>query len=142
MPNPTDQPTRPSTRRRRLARLRDLMVNACNLEEPVEYFRAQLAGDPVFCARSVPGDPGLDPILHAIVAVVYGPAGVVRERSFRRLRGLWHGRCVFPSGDAFVLYHGGVDVGIVDMPLDGGRAFLRFSTRSWKMWPEARPPPS
>jgi hypothetical protein len=142
MPNPPDQPTRPSTRRRRLARLRDLMRSACDLEEPVAYFLDQLARDPLFCEGSASGDPGLDPILQAIALCVFGPGGVVGERSFRCLDGLWHGRCAFDSGDSLVLYHCEVDVGIVDMPLDGGRAFLRFTTRSWKMWPAARPPPA
>lgn len=142
MPNPNDQATHPSTRHRRLARLRDLMVHACNLEEPVTYFRDQLASDPVFCEHSVPGDPGIDPILHAIAAWVFGPAAVAGERSFRCIAGLWHGRCVFDSGEALVLYHGDGDAGIVDMPIDGARAFLRFDTRSWKTWPGARPAPA
>ena len=135
-----DETTRPASRRQRLARLRDLMHSACDLSEPVTYFLDQLAQDPVFCRRSQPGDPGLDPILRAIAVAVFGPGGVVRERSLRCYGGLWHGRCVFASGEATVLYHGDVDVGIIDLPLEGGRAFIRFNTGSWKMWPASEQP--
>ncbi len=140
MPRPNEQASRRPSRRRRLTRLRDLMHSACDLSEPVTYFLDQLARDTVFCQRSAPGDPGLDPILQAIAVAVFGPGGAVGERSFHCYGPLWHGRCVFASGEATVLYHGGVDVGIVDMPLEGGRAFLRFTTRSWKMWPAAEQP--
>lgn len=140
MPKPNDQATRRFSRQQRLARMRDLMVSACDLSEPATFFRDQLAVDAVFCARSVPGDPGLDPFLQAMAVAVYGPSGAPGERSFRCYGELWHGRCDFPSGEAMVLYHGAVDVGIVDLPLEGGRAFLRFSTRSWKMWPAAKQP--
>jgi hypothetical protein len=140
MPKPNDEPMRRSSRHQRLARLRDLMNSACDLSEPLTYFLDQLARDPVFCQRSAPGDPGLDSILQAIAVAVFGPSGAAGERSFHCYGALWHGRCVFASGEATVLYHGEVDVGIVDMPLEGGRAFLRFNTRSWKMWPAAEQP--
>jgi hypothetical protein len=142
MPKPSSQTTRRSSRHQRLARLRDLMASACDLAEPAAYFRDQLAGDPVFARRSASGDPGLDPILQAIAVAVYGPGAAPGERSFRCYGSLWHGRCEFASGEAMVLYHGAVDVGIVDLPLEGGRAFLRFNTRSWKMWPAPEQPSS
>lgn len=138
----SDLRRRRASRGARLARLRDLMVRACNLAEPLAYFREQLARDAVFCRRSKAGDPGLDPILDAIVMSLYGLDAEAGERSFRGYRGLWHGRCVFPSGEATVLYHREVDAGLVDVPFDGGRLLLRFTVRSWKTWPErpsARP---
>lgn len=139
MPNPNDQAARASSRRQRLARMRDLMVSASDISEPVAFFRDHLAVDPVFCARSVPGDPGLDPVLQAIAVAMHGPSGSLGERSFCCHGPLWHGRCDFPSGEAMVLYHSAIDVGIIDLPIEGGRAFLRFSTLSWKMWPATRP---
>jgi hypothetical protein len=140
MPRPSDRAVRRPSRHQRLARLRDLLHHACDLAEPMTFFLDHLARDPVFCRRSAAGDPGLDPILQSIAVSVFGPGGAPGERSFRRYGPLWHGRCVFASGEASVLYHAGVDVGVVDMPLDGGRAFLRFTTRTWKMWAAAEQP--
>jgi hypothetical protein len=145
MPNPssqaTRQTTRQATRRLRLARLRDLMATACDLAEPMAYFCDHIARDPVFCRRSEPGDPGIDLILQSIAVLMYGPSAVVVERGFHHYGPLWHGRCAFSSGEAMVLYHSDVDVGIMDMSVNGTRAFLRFNIRCWKMWP-AREQPS
>ena len=111
------------------------MATACDLSEPMTYFSEQLASDPVFCGRSEPGDPGIDTVLQAIGVLMYGPASLVKARGFHHYGALWHGRCIFASGEALVLYHSALDVGIVDMPVNGVRAFIRFNIRCWKMWP-------
>ena len=119
--------TRKLSRRERLARLRDLMQSAADLSEPVNYFLAKLASDQKFIRQSKPGDPGLGEILETVAERFCEPGTPVSLAVFYRYAKLWHGLCLFGSQGATVLYHAGIDVGIVALPMGERTKLVRFS---------------
>lgn len=119
--------TNKPSRRERLARFRDLMRNAADLSEPVNYFLDHLAGDREFIRESQPGDPGLDEILVTVAARLCGPGTPLRASLFLQCGELWHGSCVFGRRIATILYDRGSDVGIVALPLGDRTELVRFS---------------
>jgi hypothetical protein len=141
MPSPSDDMTRRHSRKQRLTRLRDLMVNACDLTEPIDYFLEQLANDPVFVCRSVPGEPAFDPILRTIADHLLGP-GAPGNWNFLRHGALWHGGCPVGERVALALYHERLDIGILAIPVDGARMLIRFTVLSWKITPRPEQAPN
>lgn len=119
--------TRKLSRRERLARLRDLMQSAADLSEPVNYFLAKLANDEEFIYQSKPGNPGLAEILAAIAERFCEPGTLVSLAVCHRYANLWHGLYLFGSQSATVLYHSGIDVGIVALPMGERTELVRFS---------------
>jgi hypothetical protein len=108
-------------------RLRNLMLRAGDLSQPVSYFLDHLATDPAFLQQSVPGDPDLDIILHALGQYVLGLGHPLGARRFFRNGQLWHGCCTFGAAAATVLYHVGIDIGLLAIPLEDQHATIRFT---------------
>jgi hypothetical protein len=108
-------------------RLRNLMLRASDLSQPMSYFLDHLATDPVFLQESVPGDPDLDIILQALGQYVLGLGHPLGMRRFFRNGELWHGCCTFGAAAATVLYHGGTDIGLLAIPLEDQHATIRFT---------------
>jgi hypothetical protein len=108
-------------------RLRNLMLRASDLSQPMSYFLDHLATDPVFLQDSVPGDPDLDIILQALGQYVLGLGHPLGMRRFFRNGELWHGCCTFGAAAATVLYHGGTDIGLLAIPLEDQHATIRFT---------------
>lgn len=108
-------------------RLRNLMLHATDLSQPVSYFLDHLAGDPAFLEQSVPGDPDLDVVLHALGHYVLGLAPPLGARRFFRNGPLWHGCCAFGATAATVLYHVGLDIGLMAIQLEDQHATVRFT---------------
>jgi hypothetical protein len=112
---------------RRMNRLRSLMMHAFELSQPMIYFFDHLARDPVFLQQSVPGNPELDDVLDAVGRYVLGLPEPLSMRRFFRNGELWHGCCAFGATPATVLYHGGVDIGLLAVPLADQHATVRFT---------------
>lgn len=108
-------------------RLRNLLLRAGDLSQPMSYFLDHLATDPVFLQQSVPGDPDLDVILQALGHYVLGLGHPLGTRRFFRNGQLWHGCCTFGAAAATVLYHVGLDIGLLAIPLEDQHATIRFT---------------
>lgn len=108
-------------------RLRNLLVHASDLSHPMRYFLDHLASDLVFLQQSVPGNPELDDVLSAVGRYVLGLEGELAMQRFFRNGQLWHGGCAFGTVPATVLYHDGVDIGLLAVPLADQHATVRFT---------------
>ena len=119
------------SRRARVARLRDLMQDATHLSEPVEYFLDHLAEDRKFIRQSQSAvlEPGglLDAAIHRIAAHLFGPGTQVGGAMLVRYEKLWHGSCALGGRLATVLYHSGIDVGLLAVPAGGQTELVRFT---------------
>lgn len=108
-------------------RLRNFMLHATDLSQPVSYFLDHLASDPVFLEQSEPGDPDLDIVLQALGHCVLGLAPPLGTRRFFRNGLLWHGCCAFGAATATVLYHVGIDIGLMAIQVEDQHATIRFT---------------
>jgi hypothetical protein len=119
----------------RTLRLRDLMRNATDLSEPVNYFMANLAHDRKFLRQSKIGNPGLGPILDTITRRVFGPAIPATLMKFRRYGKLWHGGGVVGVHPLVVMhplvaiYHTEIDIGIFSVHTGSRFERTRFTMR-------------
>ena len=109
-----------------LSALRDLMKNATDLAEPVNYFLDHLAEDRAFMQQSTWDAPRLDTVLAATAEKLLGPGTVVQLAIFQRSGELAHGTCMFGVLPATVLYDSGINVGIVAVPTGGKTELMRF----------------
>lgn len=127
---------RPSARRR-MNRLRNFMLHATDLSQPVRYFLDHLASDPVFLEQSEPGDPDLDIVLQALGHCVLGLEPPLGTRRFFRNGPLWHGGCAFGAATATVLYHVGIDIGLMAIQIEDQHATIRFTRVSCESVPDS-----
>lgn len=123
-------------------RLRNLMMQAGDLSQPMSYFLDHLASDEVFLQQSVPGNPELDDVLHAIGRCALGLEEPPGTRRFFRNGPLWHGCCSFGARAATVLYHDGVEIGLLAVPLEDQHAIVRFTRVPFVCLASAGPPAS
>ena len=130
---------RPSARRR-MNRLRNLMMHAGDLSQPMSYFLDHLASDPVFLQQSVPENSDLDDVLRAVGWHVLGLVEPLAMRRFFRHGELWHGCCAFGTTPATVLYHRGIDIGLMAVPLADQHATIRFTRVPYVRLPGAGHP--
>ena len=111
----------------RMIRLRDLMQNAADLYEPIDYFVQSLASERKFIRQSKRGNPRLTPILHSIARRNFGPETPAPRMKFRRYGKLWHGGEFVGVDPAVAIYHTELDIGIFAVHIGRRRETTRFT---------------
>jgi hypothetical protein len=116
-----------------IARLKELVVSAEDLAEPVRYFLDHVAAAPAIRRANELGNPTfLGQIIQGVATLHFEAAMPLASPMFFQVAeyGLWHGACRLGGRITQVLYFEDIGVGIVAiayMPAAEQVDFLRFS---------------